>query len=498
MMTANLPELNHEPPMFDLLFFGGTGDLAMRKLLPSVFMAHVAGTLHPEGRIWALSREKLTTEAFIERLNQEVRTNKKVANASQATWDAFCQRIRYFAIDVTTIDDFATLKSQLEQENNLQDIIAYLAISPRLFEATCQHLTDVGLNHDKVRVVLEKPLGVDLASSEAINDAVAQYFKEQQIYRIDHYLGKESVQNLLILRFANVLFEPLWRSEWIDHVQITIAESLGVEERGAFYEHIGAMRDMVQNHLLQLLCTVAMEPPVDMSADNIRTEKLKILKALRPLTTEDVLHQTVRGQYKAGAINGEAVPAYHDEPNVAADSQIETFVAIKAQIDNWRWAGVPFYLRTGKRMQEKLAEIVVTFRDLPHHLFPHPSMQVPSVNRLVFHLQPDDNIRLYVQAKKIGNSMELQQTYLNLDFQERLTGRRTSAYERLLQDVIESRLTLFVHRDEQAAAWRWVEPMMDAWEQGMVPLRYYSAGTWGPVQSSALLAKDGHIWHEEM
>lgn len=485
-----------EHPMFDLLFFGGTGDLAMRKLLPSLFMAHAAGTLHPEGRIWGISREDLSQEDFIQRLEAEVRTDKKAADAEQAIWDSFCARIRYLQVDVNSLSDFKTLKKNLQKEKNSGDIIAYLAITPKLFEIACKHLSDTGLNGDNVRVVLEKPLGVDLASSEAINNAVAQYFDENQLYRIDHYLGKESVQNLLILRFANVLFEPLWRSEWVDNVQITIAESIGVEERGAFYEHIGALRDMVQNHLLQLLCTVAMEPPVAMDADAIRIEKLKILKALRPLDEHDVQNKTVRGQYKAGAIHGQAVPAYCEEPHVAAASSTETFVAIKAEIDNWRWAGVPFYLRTGKRMQEKLAEIVVTFKDIPHQIFPQPSL--PTVNRLVFHLQPDDSIRLYVQTKKIGNSMELEPTYLNLNFQEMIAGRRTSAYERLLQDVIEGRLTLFVHRNEQAAAWQWVEPIMDAWADNRVPLRQYSAGTWGPVQSSALLAKDGRVWHEEM
>lgn len=495
-MAYTTTDAQTAPPMFDLLFFGGTGDLAMGKLLPSLFMAHAAGTLHPKGRIWGLSREELTTEDFIQRLNKEVRPDMKVVDASEAMWQSFCQRIRYQRTNVTTAEDFAALKQQLSAEESGGDIIAYLAITPTLFETTCKHLSEVGLNAENVRVVLEKPMGTDLASSEAINDAVAQYFTEPQIYRIDHYLGKESVQNLLILRFANVLFEPIWRSEWIDNVQITIAESIGIETRGAFYDAIGALRDMVQNHLLQLLCTVAMEPPARMDADSIRAEKLKVLKALRPIENESMRDLTVRGQYKAGAIHGDTVAAYCEELKIASDSKTETFVAIKAQIDNWRWAGVPFYLRTGKRMQEKLAEIVVTFKDLPHHLFPQTGM--PAVNRLVFHLQPDDSIRLHIQAKKIGNSMEIQPTYLNLDFQTMLQGRRTSAYERLLQDVIESRLTLFVHRDEQAAAWRWVEPIMDAWQADAVPLRHYSAGTWGPVQSNALLARDGRVWHEEM
>jgi len=481
--------------MFDLLFFGGTGDLAMRKLLPSLFMAHAAGTLNPAGRIWCMSRQHLDTVAFINKLNTELRTDAKVADADDKLWHDFCQRIHFHQMDALNIDDYHELKAQIASQEQQGEIIAYLAISPHLFVPVCERLAEVGLNEDHVRVVLEKPLGIDLQSSKAINDSVAKFFKEAQIYRIDHYLGKESVQNLLILRFANVLFEPLWRSEWIDNVQITIAESLGVEERGAFYEGIGALRDMVQNHLLQLLCTVAMEPPTSMDADSIRAEKLKLLKSLRPLNSEDIIQYTVRGQYKAGAIDGRAVCAYRDEPNVDLDSQVETFVAIKASIDNWRWAGVPFYLRTGKRMQEKIAEIVITFKDVPHHVFGKPSQQ--AINRLVFHLQPDDSVRLHIQAKKIGNTMETQPTYLNLNFNEMLQGRRTSAYERLLQDVIQSRLTLFVHRDEQAAAWQWVMPVMEAWSDNAVPLRYYTSGTWGPSAANALLARDDRAWNEE-
>lgn len=489
------PLPSESKPLFDLMFFGGTGDLAMRKLLPSLFMAHAAGTLNPQGRIWALSREPLDNQQFIDRLNQEVRPSEKVTAASEALWHSFCARVHYVPLDVGKKADFVALQSQLSQLG-AENIIAYLAITPRLFEVTCQNLAAVGLNHAGCKVVLEKPMGTDLASAEAINDAVAQYFTEGQIFRIDHYLGKESVQNLLTLRFANVLFEPLWRGEWIDNVQITIAEDLGIEERGAFYDDIGALRDMVQNHLLQLLCTVAMEPPSAMDAEAIFSEKLKILTALCPISGEDIGRRTVRGQYVAGAIGGQAVVGYRDEAAVAEHSETETFVAIKAQIDNWRWAGVPFYLRTGKRMAQKLAEIVVTFKDVPHHLF--TSATTPSVNRLVLHLQPDDNIRLYIQTKKIGNSQLVEPTYLNLNFHERLSGRRTSSYERLLQDVIEGRMTLFVHREEQAAAWRWVEPIMRAWQQQQTPLRFYAAGTWGPVQSNALIDKDNRLWHEDM
>ncbi len=504
---SNIAKHPEQAPMFDLLFFGGTGDLAMRKLLPSLFMAHSAGTLHPKGRIWGLSRQQLTTEQYLDILEKEVRTHAKVADASQEVWQSFCQRIHYQKVDVTELNDFNALKTTLDSFDNKQDVIAYLAITPKLFEVTCKNLVDAKLDDGNMRVVLEKPMGTDLASSNAINDAVAQYFHEQQLYRIDHYLGKESVQNLLMLRFSNILFEPLWKNEWIDNVQITIAEDLGVEGRGGFYDGIGALRDMMQNHLLQLVCMVAMEPPASMDADSIRSEKLKVLKSLRPMTAiEDINQNSVRGQYTKGIIsrvdennvvNDSVVPAYRDEPNVNPNSQTETFVAIKAHIDNWRWAGVPFYLRTGKRMQEKFAEIVITFKDVPHKLF-SGTPQNMQPNRMVIRLQPDESIRLYVKSKKLGNSMEVQRTFLNLNFHEILQGRRTSAYERLLQDVIESRLPLFVHRDEQAAAWQWVEPIMEAWAKDEVPLYKYSAGSYGPVQSYELIAKDGRTWKEDV
>jgi glucose-6-phosphate 1-dehydrogenase len=354
----------------------------------------------------------------------------------------------------------------------------------------------VGLNHANVRVVLEKPLGHDLASSNAINAAVGQCFTENQIYRIDHYLGKESVQNLMAIRFGNVLFEPLWRREWINDVQITIAEELGVEERGEFYDQTGALRDMVQNHLLQLLCIVAMEPPVSMAEDAVRDEKLKVLKALKPFTNESVIAKTVRGQYRAGAINGAPVVGYREEHNVAPESDTETFVALQADIANWRWAGVPFFLRSGKRMQERVTEIVINFRNVPHSVFPVPA-GLHAANRLVISLQPRESVRLYFLAKEPGDGMNLRPTYLNLDFHATFKVRWADAYERLLLDVIRGRLALFMRRDELAQAWSWVEPIIDSWQQVSIAPKPYTAGSWGPSASSALLSRTGSLWHEE-
>jgi len=376
-------------------------------------------------------------------------------------------------------------------------VVCYLATAPHIFVPICEQLARTGLNTPNVRVVLEKPLGHDLESSEAINAAVAQYFAEDQIYRIDHYLGKESVQNLMAIRFGNALFEPLWRREWVQDVQITIAEELGVETRGDFYDRTGALRDMVQNHLLQLLCMVAMEPPASLSEDAIRDEKIKILKALKPILPADVAEKTVRGQYRSGAIAGKPVVGYLEEQGIAPDSHTETFVAIKAEIANWRWEGVPFYLRTGKRMQSRVAEIVVHFRDVPHAIFPKPLGLSPQ-NRLVIRLQPEESIRLYFLVKQAGDTLELTPTSLDLDFANSFKTRRAGAYERLLLDVIRGRLGLFVRRDEQVQAWRWVEPIIDTWDASTVPPKQYTAGTWGPAASTALMSRDGALWHEEV
>ncbi|MCD5361483.1 glucose-6-phosphate dehydrogenase [Chromobacterium aquaticum] len=483
-------------PAFDMVLFGGAGDLVMRKLLPSLYQAHAAGLLNQQGRILALGRKDLSRDDYLAFVEKNSRQHVK-AHFDAAAWDSFCARIEYLKVDASQPRDFPALADKLKDDGD-RVVVCYLATAPNLFAGICENLAAVGLNSGNVRVVLEKPLGTDLDSSNEINDDVARFFKEEQLYRIDHYLGKESVQNLMAIRFANALFEPLWRREWIHDVQITISEDLGVGSRGDFYDGTGALRDMVQNHLLQLLCIVAMEPPANMEADAVRDEKLKVLKALRPFSEQDVAAKTVRGQYKAGAVGGQPVVGYLNEQGIPADSQTETFVALKAEIDNWRWAGVPFFLRTGKRMQERLAEIVINFRDVPHQLFNGPMSGSHTANRLVIRLQPEESIRLYFLAKEPGDNMRLQPAYLDLDFYKAFKVRRADAYERLLLDVIRGKLALFMRRDELIEAWRWVEPIMDSWSRSSnLPPKQYTAGTWGPAASSALLSRDGIGWHEE-
>ncbi|WP_028536672.1 glucose-6-phosphate dehydrogenase [Paludibacterium yongneupense] len=481
-------------PAFDMVLFGSTGDLVMRKLLPSLYQAHAAGLLNENGRILCLGRKQISLDEYLELV--ETNSRQHVKAKSEESWKEFLTRVDYLKVDAGTGSDYPALAEWVGPDTQ-KSVVCYLSLAPELFTVCCEHLAAVGLNRDNVRVVLEKPLGTDLESSNAINEAVAKHFKEEQLYRIDHYLGKESVQNLMAIRFGNALFEPLWRREWVHDVQITIAEDLGVEGRGDFYDGTGALRDMIQNHLLQLLCIVAMEPPANMSADAVRDEKLKVLKALRPFTSnEDVASNTVRGQYKSGAVNGKPVKAYREEKNVPADSQTETFVAIKAEIENWRWAGVPFYLRTGKHLQERLAEIVINFRDVPYQLFPSP-VGSNTANRLVISLQPDESIRMHFLAKEPGDTMRLQPAFLNLDFNQAFSVRRADAYERLLLDVIRGQLALFMRRDELIEAWRWVTPIMEAWKHSTVPPKLYTSGTWGPAASSALLSRDGVSWHEE-
>jgi glucose-6-phosphate 1-dehydrogenase len=478
---------------FDLVLFGGSGDLSMRKLLPAMYARDVANDLPKEARIVCIGRAQLSSEEFLKTVEKDSKPHIKAPVAD--IWKRFCARIVYVAVDATDSASYKTLAEALRPDPALTRVY-YLATPPSLFSIICDNLKANKLVTKNSRVVLEKPLGRDLASAKQINAEVGKVFEESQIYRIDHYLGKETVQNLMALRFGNILFEPLWRREWISDVQITIAEKLGVGTRMGYYDTSGALRDMLQNHLLQLLCIVAMEPPTSIAADAVRDEKLQVLRSLKKFTPTTLAQNVVRGQYRAGHVDGQPVPSYRDEPDAPEHSHTETFVALKAEIDTWRWAGVPFYLRTGKRMSESLAEIVVRFKPIPHSIFAQPTSSFQP-NCLVIRLQPDEGLRMNLMAKTPGDGMRLKQAELELDFRESFKTPRMEAYERLLLDVLRGSLTLFMRGDELEAAWEWVEPIIDSWEQDDAYPMPYTAGTWGPAAASALIGRDGLQWREE-
>ncbi|KVS39957.1 glucose-6-phosphate dehydrogenase [Burkholderia ubonensis] len=478
---------------FTFVLVGATGDLAMRKILPALYSAHRDGTLAPEGRIVGVAHSTLDRGRYLEWVEEHVKQHIAPANFDATAWTGFTSRIDYVPLDASRREAFAALREVPGMLDSQR--IFYLATGPSLFVPVCEGLAAAGLTNG-ARVVLEKPLGHDLDSSNEINDAVARIFGEHQIYRIDHYLGKEAVQNLFALRFGNALFEPLWRREWVESIQITVAEELGVERRGGFYDQTGALRDMVQNHLLQLLAIVAMEPPHSMDADAVRDEKLRVLRSLKPLPKHEIRQSVVRGQYRAGVINGASVPGYADESGVQPESSTETFVALKAEIENWRWAGVPFFLRTGKRLAGRVAEIVVNFRPVPHSALGSTPLR-SGANRLTIRLQPNESVRLHALGKVPGMGMNLRGVYLDLAFDRFFQQDRMEAYQRLLLDVIGGRLALFVRRDEQEAAWNWVAPILDEWARGESTPKPYSAGTWGPAAASALLAREGTCWIEE-
>jgi glucose-6-phosphate 1-dehydrogenase len=491
-MATSTPSPAAAPAPLDLVIFGGAGDLSVRKLLPALFMAHLHNNLPAQTRIHALGRQDWDRAAFVAFLQEKVTGFIETEAFNDTAWGSFVERLNYVCVDATQAEDFMTLAGAMQQGS---DRVYYLATAPTLFTGICANLAGAKLIDANARVVLEKPLGHDLASAQKINDEVGQYFQEQQIFRIDHYLGKETVQNLMVLRFGNTIFEPLWRSPHIKSVQITVAESVGVGSRAGFYDGTGAMRDMIQNHLLQLLCIVAMEPPVSLDPDAVRDEKLKVLRSLRPMTIGDVAKDTVRGQYSAGASKDGSAIGYLQEDNVPPTSGTETFVALKAHINNWRWANVPIFLRTGKRMAERRSEIVIEFADLPFTIFQDSPHQ--SVNRLMIRLQPEEHVQLHMMAKEPGSGMKLRPVHLNLDLESAFTERRAEAYERLLIDVIKGRLTHFMRRDELEAAWSWVDPIIDGWKQLNEKPKAYTAGTWGPAASSALMAREDSSWVEE-
>jgi glucose-6-phosphate 1-dehydrogenase len=485
-----------DTPRADLLvLFGGAGDLARRMLLPSLYFLDADGFLPETFRIVAAARSEMSREAFVDMVRADLAARPE--GLDEAVWKRFSARLDYVAADATTSDGLAHLKPHVAKAALP---VFYLALSPSLYSRVCVALAAAGFATDDSRIVLEKPIGRDLESSRTINIAVGAVFDEDRIFRIDHYLGKETVQNLIALRFANTLFEPLWNNLTIDHVQITVAETEGVGDRWPYYDEYGALRDMLQNHMLQLLCLVAMEPPADMEPDSVRNEKVKVLRSLRPFTRAEAHKDSVRGQYGAGVAGDRAVGAYETERGQASDT--ETFVALRADIDNWRWAGVPFFLRTGKRLPERRTQIAIQFKPVPHSIFGGSARDDLVANRLVIDLQPDEDIELLLMNKAPGISrggMRLQSLPLSLSLLRSYEGpgaRRRIAYERLLLDVIIGNSTLFVRRDEVEAAWRWIDGVADAWrEAGMAP-RPYAAGSWGPSGAFALIERSERAWYD--
>ncbi|MCJ8144352.1 glucose-6-phosphate dehydrogenase [Ancylobacter sp. A5.8] len=479
---------------FVLTVFGATGDLSRRKLIPAMFHRDLDGQLPPEANIVGTSRRAMTDEEFRAFAHKALTDHIPADELGGPEVDRFLARLSYIAADAADESGWDNLTACMAGQGD-RIRVYYLATAPELFGPICEKLGKYGMAEGG-RVVIEKPIGKSLASALALNDEIGRIFPEDRVYRIDHYLGKETVQNLMALRFANALFEPLWNNAHIDHVQITVAEALGVEERAGYYDTAGAMRDMVQNHILQLLCMVAMEPPSSLDADAVRDEKLKVLRALKPVSENEVGAVTVRGQYRAGASAGGAVPGYLEELG-SSRSQTETFVAVKAEVANWRWAGVPFYLRTGKRLASRVSEIVVSFRPVPHSVFDENAGPIES-NRLVIRLQPDEGVKLWLMIKDPGpGGIRLTHVPLDMSFAKAFKVRNPDAYERLILDVVRGNQTLFMRRDEVQAAWEWVDPILEAWRNSKEPPRPYTAGTWGPSASIALIERDGRTWLED-
>jgi len=480
---------------FDYVVFGGTGDLAERKLIPSLYHRLEDGQIVGSSRIIGAARSRMSSGEYREFAEKALNEHVGSEKLDPAVVEDFLSRLHYAAVDAKSQDGWDDLKALLGDVGRVRAY--YLAVSPAIFGDIADRLNENGLIRENSRLVIEKPIGRDLQSARNLNEEVGRHFREDQIFRIDHYLGKETVQNLLALRFANTLYEPVWNAAHIDHVQITVAETLGVEGRGNYYDKSGAIRDMVQNHLLQLLCLVAMEPPSSSDANAVRDEKLKVLRALRPINSTNVGDFTVRGQYTAGAANGAAVPAYIDEVD-DKQSDTETFVAIKAEIENWRWAGVPFYMRTGKRLATRMSEIVIQFKPVPHSIFDEDAGKLAS-NQLVLRLQPDEGVQQIIMIKDPGpGGMRLRQVALDMSFQESFGAKSPDAYERLLLDVIRGNQTLFMRRDEVEAAWKWIEPIISAWGETSQTVRKYTAGSWGPAASVALIERDGRTWVDDL
>jgi len=479
----------------DLVIFGAMGDLCRRKLIPALYHLEGSGLLEDDTKIIGVARREETKESFREKILGSLKEFSK-DNIRPEIWEKLASRMSYSKLDLSDLAHYHQLGDVLDPSKRVT--VNYFAVPPPIYGTICEGLAGANLVNDETRVVLEKPIGYNYDSSVEINDAVASAFEEHQIYRIDHYLGKETVLNLLALRFANSIFTTNWDHETIDHVQITVAEEVGIEGRWGYFDKSGQLRDMVQNHLLQILTFIAMDPPVKLETESIRNEKLKVLKALRPITIDNVESKTVRGQYTAGFLQGGPVPGYTEEDDAHGESDTETFVALRVDIDNWRWADVPFYLRTAKRMPQKLSEVVVVYKRLPHNIFTQTRKRLPA-NKLIIRLEPHEGIEIMMMNKVpgINEGVKLQQTMLDLSFSEVFKDERIpDAYERLLLEAMRGNQALFVSREEVEEAWRWIDSIQDAWAELNEPPKPYPAGTWGPVAAVTLLAKDGREWED--
>ncbi|MGI8586583.1 MAG: glucose-6-phosphate dehydrogenase [Chloroflexia bacterium] len=497
------------PQPCTIVLFGATGDLTMRKLLPAFYNLELEGLLPPGFSILAVARKPKTDDEFRKEMLDAVNQFSRSRPVQPQVWDTFAQGIFYVQTEFHDLTGFERLKTRLaevdKERGTAGNHLFYMATPPEAYPLISLNLGKVGLvtrefgrDPDHAgswsRIVVEKPFGRDLRSARELNRQMHTVFSERQIYRIDHYLGKETVQNLLVFRFGNLIFEPIWSQQYVDNVQITVAENLGVEGRGSYYDNAGAIRDMVQNHMMQLLCLVCMEPPVAFDADSVRDEKVKVLRAVHPMTREQVQTRTVRAQYSAGAINGRPVPGYLSEADVAPDSITETYVAIKLFVDNWRWAGVPFYLRTGKRLPKRTTEIALQFKPAPHMLF-RRSVDGMDPNSLVVHIQPDEGITIKAASKIPGPLMRVRPVNMDFRYGTSFGVEPADAYERLLLDAMLGDSTLFTRRDEVEEAWEFVTSLMDGWhEQAAAALPKYEAGTWGPEEADRLLARDTRTW----
>ncbi len=479
-----------------LALFGALGDLALRKLFPALYQLDRAGLLPADTRILGLARDGGEPASHLALIAEHLRRHVAERELEESVLQRFLARLDYLSMEFGRCEDYAALADKAGQAER---IVAFFATPASVYGAICAGLAEAGLA-ERTRVVLEKPIGHDLESSREVNDAVARFFPEDRTYRIDHYLGKDTVQNLIALRFANSLFETQWNQNHISHVEITVAETVGIEGRWGYFDQAGQLRDMIQNHLLQLLCLIAMDPPSDLSADSIRDEKVKVLKALAPIAPEHLGQQLVRGQYVAGSILGRHVPGYLEEENSNTQSDTETFVALRAEICNWRWAGVPFYLRTGKRMPQKLSQIVIHFKAPPHYIFAPEQRQLIG-NKLIIRLQPQEGISLLVMTKDQGldKGMQLRSGPLQLNFSETYKSPRIpDAYERLLLEVMKGNQNLFVRKDEIEYAWKWCDQLIDGWQRVGAPPKPYAAGSWGPAASIALISRDGRSWYDDL